>query len=156
MGRAQKTDAVAKLAAVLRITLGLLFAAAGFLKLLDSPEYFAAAIEKYEIISHSAAVEVAAILPWAELMSGMFFSLGLCLRISFWIIGGIVTMFLGATSWALIQRLPISSCGCFGHAWPSVPLPVTWAFDLMAWIWLAYHMRRIHLLEQWSLDRKLR
>lgn len=104
------------LAFVFRIAIGAVFFYAGFLKLITPAEEFAYAIETYKIINYSQSLIVASILPWLELYIGIFIVSGLfadiLLKFCVLILGGFEALLLQA----LIRKLDITNCGCFGSS----------------------------------------
>ena len=57
---------------------------------------------------------VALVMPWLELFLGVFLLLGFYLK---WTLRGVLVMlaaFIFIVSQALIRKLPIDECGCFG------------------------------------------
>jgi uncharacterized membrane protein YphA (DoxX/SURF4 family) len=63
----------------------------------------------------------ALVLPWAELVAGLFLILGIRTRTAATIIGGMNVIFIVGLAHALFYGLPIN-CGCVGE----VGEPVTW------------------------------
>ena len=112
-----------------RIGTGLLFVVSGFEKLIGPYQNFQFVIEQYRVIDGPQAAMAAQVLPWAELIAGAFFMLGLWTRISGAAVLGMFGIFLGAVGQALLRKLPLDECGCFGDL-ISIPLPVVFGMDL--------------------------
>ena len=94
-----------------RIILGFLFIYAGTGKILHSDQ-FAQAVVNYRVVPLVSVNLCAIILPWLELVAGLFLLFGLFTGGSIVIITVIMAMFLGAIGSALFRSLDIS-CGCF-------------------------------------------
>ncbi|MCA9396555.1 MAG: DoxX family membrane protein [Candidatus Omnitrophica bacterium] len=141
------------LLSMLRIGIGVLLAVSGFFKLIEPYQNFAASIEVYEILSVSQAQIVARILPWAELFTGIFLIAGLWLKgsmISAWLM---FTSFIAVVGQAMIRKLPIESCGCFGDG---VHLPpwLVFGMDTCVWILLSAGIRNPSLFSRLSIENK--
>jgi len=95
----------------LRIVLGLVFVFASINKLAD-PGAFAEAIGSYRIIAGTAALLVATVLPWIELLTGFGLLFGLFVRGSALLAMIMLFGFTLAVLSALWRGLDIS-CGCF-------------------------------------------
>ncbi len=137
---------------ILRILLGLLFVASGGEKLLFPYQNFLYVIQNYQILPPFAEESAARVMPWIELILGVFLILGLWLE---WTLRGVLIMILGfllIVGQALIRRLPLEECGCFGSRW-SFPLPVTFLMDIILWTITAYLRIRIERTAFFSLDR---
>lgn len=94
-----------------RILLGAIFIYAGSGKILN-PEQFAQAVINYRLVPLARVNLFAIVLPWLELVSGIFLLVGLFSRGSIIIITLLMALFLGAIGSALWRGLDIS-CGCF-------------------------------------------
>lgn len=94
-----------------RIVLGAIFIHAGANKIID-PEGFARSIVNYRILPLESINVLATILPWLEVVGGVFLLLGLFTAGSALIIAFLVAIFFVALSSALIRGIDIS-CGCF-------------------------------------------
>lgn len=114
----------------LRIGVGLMFAVSGFEKLIGPYQNFMFVIEQYQTLQGEPAALLAQTLPWVELIAGVFFMLGLWTTVSGAAILAMFGIFLGAVGQALVRRLPMDECGCFGNL-ISIPLPAVFAMDLV-------------------------
>ena len=128
---------------VLRVALGSVFIVSGFEKLMSPAQNFAAVIEKFEIIQGPTASALAFTMPWAELLGGILFVLGLWTTASLSALWLMNTLFLGVLASALARKLPLDQCGCFGKQ-VSIPLPVMLALDAALWalFLLSFLLRR--------------
>ncbi len=96
---------------VLRIVMGLLFIYSGFFKALD-PVAFGRVIELYRI-SPSALIPYAAIvLPYLELLIGIFLVAGLKIRAASFLSMGLMAVFTVAISINVVRGASFE-CGCF-------------------------------------------
>jgi putative oxidoreductase len=96
----------------MRLALGGLFVAAGFLKIVD-PGKFAISVANYRLLPHELINLVAIMLPWIELVAGLFLVFGVWTRASAVLISGMTAAFMVAIVTALARGLDIE-CGCFG------------------------------------------
>lgn len=100
---------------VIRMILGVLFIVSGLEKIISPAENFQYVIEGYAIFSPELARMVSIVFPWIELFTGLFIALG------FWLQPALMGMLLISTSLiivvgqAIIRRLPLENCGCFGN-----------------------------------------
>ncbi|PIU40008.1 MAG: hypothetical protein COT00_03985 [Candidatus Omnitrophica bacterium CG07_land_8_20_14_0_80_50_8] len=116
----------------LRLSAGFVFAASGFIKLMQPTQNFLSAIQSYELLGGTPAVLLAKTMPWAEFIVGVFLIVGLWSRISILILWLFNTVFIGVVSYALIRRLPIQDCGCFGDSF-SLPPQKILCLDIALW-----------------------
>lgn len=99
-----------------RIFVGLVFAYAGFTKLTEPIENFRGVLAQYEVIPYALLPFIAFVVPWLELIAGVFMILGYAPRLA-----AIATTFLclnflivlGASN-ALLDS-GSKDCGCFGE-----------------------------------------
>ncbi|MEK9136220.1 MAG: MauE/DoxX family redox-associated membrane protein, partial [Bacteroidota bacterium] len=94
-----------------RAVLGVLFIVASADKVSD-PTAFAVTVESYKLLSHNAALVVATVLPWMELICGVLLVLGVFHRGAGLLLFGLLVVFTVAVVSALVRGLDIS-CGCF-------------------------------------------
>ncbi len=95
----------------LRIVLGAVFIYASIDKI-QNPQAFAEAIYNYRMMPHETINLMAIVMPWLELISGIFIVVGFLTRGSVLMIGFLLIVFIIAISSALARGLDIS-CGCF-------------------------------------------
>ena len=106
---------------VLRVALGLIFIYAGWVKLQDPWQLFAAGVASYEILPMGAVEFVARTLPWFEIALGVVLISGYFLRVSSTVVGALLALFFTLIVRAFIQGKEIN-CGCFGGNEPISPL----------------------------------
>ena len=136
----------------LRIVTGLVFVASGFIKLMQPYQNFLVTIQSYEILNGMAAVTLAKTMPWAEFIVGVFLILGLWSRISILVLWAFNTIFIGGVSSALIRKLPIQECGCFGESFSLQPWQMLW-LDIALWIVFMCLAAFFDATRSFSMDR---
>ncbi|MDE0837242.1 MAG: DoxX family membrane protein, partial [Akkermansiaceae bacterium] len=103
-------------ALALRVAMGAYFTWAGGEKIFVSGlDRFATDIANYKLVGESVAVAVAYILPWAEIVAGICFMLGMLRKGSWLAMLGFVTAFAFAVGSAWWRGMDIR-CGCTGGA----------------------------------------
>jgi uncharacterized membrane protein YphA (DoxX/SURF4 family) len=95
-----------------RVIVGGVFIWAGALKIAD-PLGFAQSIKNYQIFPHTLAFLIAVLLPWVEVLSGVFLIIGVFKRSSALLISLLLIGFIGLVALALARGID-TSCGCFG------------------------------------------
>ena len=117
---------------VCRVLLGSVFAVSGLMKLLQPSGQFLAAILSFEITGGFPARALAATLPWAEWVLGVFLILGLWSEwaaLGLWALNSVFVVVLASV---LARHLPIDHCGCFGEKF-TLPVWGTLLLDLGIW-----------------------
>jgi len=94
-----------------RVFLGVLLVVVSADKIAD-PAAFAQSIQDYRIISGTATMVLATILPWLELLCGLALIAGVLVQASALLSGALLIVFTMAVISALVRGLDIS-CGCF-------------------------------------------
>lgn len=102
---------------VLRVVLGGLFAYAGYLKLVQPWQLFAADIAEYKVVPMWAATFIAKTLPWFEILLGAMVIVGRFTRTATVLLSGILLVFFSLMVNAKLQGKTID-CGCFGSGEP--------------------------------------
>ncbi len=143
------------MAVFLRIFIGLVFLISGFEKLISPYQNFLYVIQAYEIFPSGMEKAVAFIVPWIELLTGLFLILGLWLG---WSLKGALVLFscfIVIVGQALIRSLPLEACGCFGEWIHILPKNII-VFDsvmLLGTFWLLRHPAQV---KRFSLDQSLK
>jgi len=106
---------------LVRCFLGVVFIVAAIDKI-ALPEAFAISIEAYKLLPIQAINVVALIVPWVELVCGLFLIADVMKRASAALLSALLIVFIVALISALLRELKID-CGCFG---PSHATPVGW------------------------------
>ncbi len=97
-----------------RLIVGLLFIYASYYKIMD-PGSFAKSIWYYHLIPGNLINLIALILPWVELLCGLFLIFGIFYRGAVLLIFLMVAIFILALSSTIIRGIDID-CGCFKAA----------------------------------------
>ena len=127
---------------LLRLGLGGVFVYAGAAKIFN-PQLFAYEVDQYGLVPHAIINLVALILPWVEFICGIMVVLGVWLRASALLTGGMSGAFFLAVCSVLLRGLKIK-CGCFGSVGQSFVGPShLWLNGgcLLAAGWLVWHDR---------------
>jgi uncharacterized membrane protein YphA (DoxX/SURF4 family) len=138
----------------IRVCVGAIFVVSGFEKLISPYQNFQYVIEQYQMVSGEQAAWIAQALPWAELIGGSFFLLGLWTTEAAVSVMAMFGIFITAVGQALIRQLPLGECGCFGEL-ISIPLPVVLAMDTVLLLAVAAGLIRKPGLRAMSLDERL-
>lgn len=98
-----------------RLFVGLVFAYAGWTKLIEPMENFRGVVAQYEVIPYIFVPAIALILPWLEFIFGIFLIVGYTTRLSALILALISLGFvlLITATFFKTGQFP-SDCGCFG------------------------------------------
>ncbi len=102
-----------------RLALGGVFIYSGWLKAVAPAEEFAYAIETYKVVPPGLAMFAAMTVPWIEIYLGAFLASGVFMRYSAFCLGATLIGFEGLLLQAIIRKLPVTSCGCFGASYSS-------------------------------------
>ena len=103
-----------KIALVLRVLMGAWFVYAGGLKVFVSGlDGFVQDIEHYKLVSGQLAVFAGYLVPWVEIVAGIFFMVGSLKKGAWWAMLGLVLVFSISVGSAWWRGLDIS-CGCLG------------------------------------------
>lgn len=99
-----------------RFFLGLVFTYAGFIKLTEPIENFRGAVAMYAIIPYSLIPLIAAVMPWIEIIFGVFLMVGYLPRLSALVVSllslsFIVLILASGALWDPTAK----DCGCFGQ-----------------------------------------
>lgn len=94
-----------------RLTVGSIFCASGFLKVLNM-NGFVESLMTYELLPNSIIGIAAIVVPLVELIFGLLFVLGVKTRLIAWILLGQVMVFTSFGFAAFIQGRMVD-CGCF-------------------------------------------
>ena len=108
------------LSAACRLVLGVIFVDFALSKIMR-PAVFALNVVEYGMMPAWGVNLWALVLPWGELMAGLFLILGIRTRAAATVIGGMNVIFIVGLVTAILQGLPIN-CGCVGEAGE----PVNW------------------------------
>ena len=137
---------------IVRLFIGSLLVFASTQKLFSPYQNFLYIVESYQIFPATLSQLIVFIFPWIEFFLGVFLILGLWLTA---VLRGTVLVFLGfifIVAQALIRKLSIADCGCFGE-WFSLPLYGILTVDSLVLLMTIGLLLNIPRTSQWSLDR---
>ena len=137
-----------------RLLIGILFFYSGLSKLIRPIEYFEVAVAQYKIIPEDLIHYVCLIVPWVELINGTYLLLGYALNMVGGILIGLTGIFQVVLAQAMIRKLPMDECGCFGGGLIHLTLSQSFFLDTAVMILLAYIATTDNHL--FTLDHKLR
>jgi uncharacterized membrane protein YphA (DoxX/SURF4 family) len=138
------------LSLVLRLYIGGIFIYAGMSKV-HYPGEFAENLAAYQMLPYWAVNFAALILPWVEIICGLFLIIGLKSRVSASMIGMLLIVFTFGIFINLLKGTPIS-CGCFD----SIGAEISWkdVFRDLGWFILTlqiFFYDRISLIRRGQL-----
>ena len=140
---------------LVRVCVGLIFAYAGFMKLIEPRANFEAALSIYPLIPFSWLPLISVVIPWCEWIFGSFLILGFLPRFSASVICVLLAGFL-----ILIATGPLlggkasEACGCFGKSGFKISVKTEFVIDMVSLILAAAMVGKRRF--PWSLDRWLR
>jgi uncharacterized membrane protein YphA (DoxX/SURF4 family) len=137
---------------LLRAIIGIIFLVSGFEKLIVPYQNFLYVIENYKIVNDSLAIITSRLMPWLELLMGVFLILGLWTKMALSGAIALFSTFLIVVGQAMIRQLPITECGCFGE-FISFPLHVIFIFDLISLCITCLLLIKMDDTNRFSLDQ---
>lgn len=139
---------------ILRIFIGLIFLTSGFEKLISPYQNFLYVIQAYELFPSGMEKAAAFIVPWIELLVGLFLILGLWLEWSLKAALLVFACFIVIVGQALIRQLPLEACGCFGE-WIHISPKNIIVFDSLMLLVTFYLLRHPSQVKRFSLDQAM-
>lgn len=111
---------------LLRIIVGIIFIASGFLKLMQPWQEFYAVAKLYGVLPDMLLEPFVRVLPWVEVLSGFFFILGWYCRWSGVIILFMLLSFIIAIIFVIVRGVHLDDCGCFGGTFLAILGTTPW------------------------------
>jgi uncharacterized membrane protein YphA (DoxX/SURF4 family) len=137
-----------------RILIGVLLIHSGWGKVSRPIAFFEIVINFYQIVPDVLVPYVAWALAWTEFVLGTFLVLGFLTNVSAGILSGLIFLFEMVVAQAIVRRLPIEECGCFGGGTVHLTLIQTFTLEVILFCLLLQiaSSRRYPL----SLDQRLK
>lgn len=105
-------------APVLRVAAGAVLALSGYLKAVRPPAEFEATLASYWFFPGVLVAPLARVVPWAELVLGLFLAAGYFTRASALAAAALYAGFVSVLAQAILRKVPLNDCGCFGQVGP--------------------------------------
>ena len=137
---------------LIRIVLGALFIVSGGEKLLSPAANFLFVIHGYDVLPLPLEAVAAFVFPWVEVLTGLFVFLGLWLRPSLGVLLLIAGSLMGIVGQAILRKLPLENCGCFGDM-VHLPLRGVILLDLVIFVLAGLCLMNIRKASLFSLDQ---
>lgn len=126
--------ALAWAAPCMRVLVGGVLAVSGYLKAVRPTAEFAATLESYWIFPSVLVFPIARIMPWVELLVGLSLVVGFLTRKSAFVSAGLFAAFVVVLAQAILRKLPMTDCGCFGEAGPHLQPIQSLTMDAILWV----------------------
>ncbi|MBI3548661.1 MAG: DoxX family protein [Elusimicrobia bacterium] len=97
-----------------RVVVGAAFIYSGYGKAVGPVQEFVSVLESYYLLPEAWLVPAATVLPWAQLILGVFLISGYLTRLSAAALGALLLAFIGAIGYTKAIGNPLDNCGCFG------------------------------------------
>lgn len=102
---------------VARLAVGCVLLFSGLHKAAAPVEEFMVVIEGYGILPQPHIRLFALLIPWLEILGGLFLSAGLWTRAAAAVTGALSTSFFLALLSTQVRGIELANCGCFGAGW---------------------------------------
>ncbi len=140
-----------KMFVVLRILIGMVLLVSGVEKTISPYQNFLYVIQAYQMLPGWLESVVAVVLPWVELLVGLFLVVGLWLPLMLNAALVIFAMFIVVVGQALLRGLPIDQCGCFGNSIHIAPRVII-IFDSVTLLLTYWLIRKLERTSFFSVD----
>lgn len=137
---------------ILRFIIALIFIVSGFEKLISPSENFLYVLQAYAVFPDVIARAASVVFPWIELGVGVFLALGLWLRPAVFVLACMSGSLIMLVAQAIIRRLPIDSCGCFGNL-VHLPLKGVIILDVTIFVSALLFLQNTRAVRRFSLDQ---
>ena len=136
---------------LLRAAIGSVLLVSGFTKVIYPYQNFVYVIQSYQLLPGWAENLTAMVLPWIELIAGLFTILGLwtprALRAALMLFSVFIIM-LGQ---AILRGIPLDHCGCFGE-WLQLRPQQVIVMDSMFLLAAVFLLQNLPKAQKFSLD----
>jgi len=136
---------------LLRILIGSIFLVSSMGKLLTPYQNFLYVIQAYQLLPSQGEILTAQIFPWLEFIVGVFVLLGLWTPGALKGAGALFGIFVVVVGQALIRKLPLESCGCFGE-WIHLKPQTVIIMDSLSLLLTYVLLRNLKSVQKFSLD----
>ena len=140
-----------------RVFVGSLFVYSGWNKLIHPAEEFQYAIDQYQLFPSLIAKIISHTIPWVEFIFGAFLILGFLRKMSARILCLLSFGFIALLGSAMIRKINLENCGCFGVGIHLTPLQ---AFSLdsclfLALLYLSFLKQQVFEIDGWIQKGKI-
>ena len=133
------------------MALGIVFIVSGMDKLISPYQNFLYAIQGYQLLPTWVESTTAHVFPWVEFITGVFLVLGLWVQFSLKAAGVMFCIFITVVGQAILRKLPLEHCGCFG-AWIVLSLRAVIVMDSCLFLVVVFLLRNFLKAASFSLD----
>ena len=130
----------------LRVILGGIFIYAGYVKLRDPWQLFAASIASYDLVSMAVGEIIAKAFPWLEIAMGAGLVIGRRLLPPAAVLTALVLVFFNVMLWRAFLQGKEIDCGCFGAGealtWKTLVRDGSMLVGALLVTWSAFTARR--------------
>lgn len=140
------------ISAVFRLFPGAVLAVSGYLKAVRPPQEFAAVLEGYWVLPPFLVLPLARVIPWVELWVGVCLALGYGTRKAAGAAVVLYGTFIVFLSQAILRKLPLTDCGCFGDLGPTLKPSQSLTMDvvlLVLCLFVAWEREGRFSLDRW-------
>lgn len=130
----------------IRILVGAMFILAGFLKIKAGSHWFLARVLAYDLVRGRVARTLARVLPWVEMVCGLFLIAGFLLPLTVSVSFALLLVFTTAVVTAFLRDRKVD-CGCFGHRPSAKASQARWRIAYRNLILMAFLL----ILQQFSM-----
>jgi len=137
-----------------RFILSAVFLLSGFEKILHPQEEFIVSLKAYQLLPGSLLKPAALLIPWVEVVSGLFLLIGLYYSYAVISVGLLLILFTSAIASTLIRGISLEDCGCFKSLGFTESGPTALIRNLILLLfWLNLFLFKGK--RQWTLDSRL-